>query len=45
MSVEKWYNEICGRDKREKPRVNSTQIPFRPLHGVTGRELVTTTVV
>ena len=34
MSVEKRWNEICGRGKREKP----TQTPFRPPrnpHGVT----------
>ena len=30
MSVEKWWNEICGRGKREKPREKPTQIPFRP---------------
>ena len=30
MSVEKWYNEICGRGKREKPREKPTQTPFRP---------------
>ena len=30
MSVEKWWNEICGRGKREKPRKKPTQIPFRP---------------
>ena len=30
MSVEKWWNEICGRGKREKPREKTTQIPFRP---------------
>ena len=30
MSVEKWWNEICGREKREKPREKPTQIPFRP---------------
>ena len=30
MSVEKWWNEICGRRKREKPREKPTQTPFRP---------------
>ena len=30
MSVEKWWNEICGRGKREKPREKPTQTPFRP---------------
>ena len=30
MSVEKWWNEICGKGKREKPRVKTTQTPFRP---------------
>ena len=38
MSVEKWWNEICGRGKREKPREKPTQTPFRPprnQHGVT----------
>ena len=38
MSVEKWWNEICCRGKREKPREKPTQIPFRPPrnpHGVT----------
>ena len=30
MSVEKWWNEICGRGKREKPRENPTQTPFPP---------------
>ena len=37
MSVEKWWNEICGRGKREKPREKPTQTPFRPPrnpHGV-----------
>ena len=29
MSVEKWWNEICGRGKREKPREKPTQTPFR----------------
>ena len=28
--MEKWWNEICGRGKREKPREKPTQIPFRP---------------
>ena len=38
MSVEKWWNEICGRGKREKPREKPTQTPFRAPrnpHGVT----------
>ena len=38
MSVEKWWNEICGRENREKPQEKSTQTPFRPPrnpHGVT----------
>ena len=38
MSVEKWWNEICGWGKREKPREKPTQTPFRPPlnpHGVT----------
>ena len=30
MSVEKWWNEICGRGKWEKPREKPTQTPFRP---------------
>ena len=30
MSVEKWWNEICGRGKQEKPREKPTQTPFRP---------------
>ena len=30
MSVEKWWNEICGRGKLEKPREKPTQTPFRP---------------
>ena len=30
MSVEKWWNEVCGRGKREKPREKPTQTPFRP---------------
>ena len=29
MSVENWWNEICGRGKREKPREKPTQIPLR----------------
>ena len=28
--MEKWWNEICGRGKREKPREKPTQTPFRP---------------
>ena len=38
MSMEKWWNEICGRGKREKPREKPTQTPFRAPrnpHGVT----------
>ena len=38
MSVEKWWNEIGGRGKREKPREKPTQTPLRPPrnpHGVT----------
>ena len=30
MSVENWWNEICGRGKREKPREKPTQTPFLP---------------
>ena len=30
MRMEKWWNEICGRGKREKPREKPTQTPFRP---------------
>ena len=30
LRVEKWWNEICGRGKREKPREKPTQTPFRP---------------
>ena len=30
MSVEKWWNEIYGRGKREKPREKPTQTPLRP---------------
>ena len=30
MSMEKWWNEVCGRGKREKPREKPTQTPFRP---------------
>ena len=28
MSVEKWWNEICGRGKWEKPREKPTQTHF-----------------
>ena len=38
VSMEKLWNEICGRGKREKPREKPTQTPFRPPgnpHGVT----------
>ena len=30
MGVEKWWNEICGRGKWEKPRKKPNQTPFRP---------------
>ena len=30
MNVEKWWNEICGRGKWEKPREKPTLTPFRP---------------
>ena len=30
MSVEKWWNEICVRRKREKLREKRTLTPFRP---------------
>ena len=30
MSVEKWWNEICVRGIREKPREKPTQTPFHP---------------
>ena len=30
MGVEKWWNEICGRGKREKPREKPTQTSFHP---------------
>ena len=36
--MEKWWNEICRRGKREKPREKPTQTAFRPPrnpHGVT----------
>ena len=36
MSVEKWWNEICGRGKREKPREKPTQTPFRPARNPHG---------
>ena len=38
MSVEKWWNEICGWENLEKFRGKPTQTPFPPpwnLHGVT----------
>ena len=38
MSMEKWWNEIGGRGKWEKPREKPTQTPCRPTrnpHGVT----------
>ena len=28
--MEKWWNGIGGRGKREKPREKPTQTPFRP---------------
>ena len=37
MSVEKWWNEICGRGKREKPREKPTLTPFRPPRNPHGR--------
>ena len=40
MNVEKWWNEICGRGKLEKPREKPTltQIhPPRNPHGVTDK--------
>ena len=30
MNMEKWWNEICGRGKREKSREKPTQTPFHP---------------
>ena len=47
MSVEKWWNEICGRGKREKPRENLPRPRF--VHHETHmegpiRELGTTAV-
>ena len=30
MRVEKWWNEICGRGKQEKPQEKPTQTPCRP---------------
>ena len=30
MRVEKWWNEICGRGKREKPCEKPTQTLLRP---------------
>ena len=38
MRVEKWWNEIFARGKREKLREKPTQTPFHPPrnpHGVT----------
>ena len=38
MRMDKWWNEICGRVKRVKPREKPTQTPFRPPrnpHGAT----------
>ena len=37
MNGEKWWNEICGRSKLEKPQEKPTQTPFYPQrspHGV-----------
>ena len=42
MSVKKWWNEICGRGKREKLQQKPTQTPFRPPrnpHGVTETQI------
>ena len=36
MSVEKWSNEIYGREKRDKPGENPTQTPFRPTRNPHG---------
>ena len=30
MSMERWWNEICGRGKRKNPREKPTQAPFHP---------------
>ena len=30
MNIEKWRNEICGREEREKLREKYTQTPIRP---------------
>ena len=30
VSMEKWWNEICRREKREKHREKHTQTPIRP---------------
>ena len=38
LSVEKWWNKICGMGKLEKPREKPIQAPFLPPwnpHGVT----------
>ena len=32
MSVEKWWNDICGRGKREKPHEKPTQNPLFVHH-------------
>ena len=37
MSVEKWWNEICGRGKPEKLREKPTLTPFRPPRNPHGR--------
>ena len=47
MSVEKWWNEICGRRKREKLRERHTQTPIRSPrnpHGWTWHEFGTQAV-
>ena len=36
MRVEKWWNEISGKGKREKPREKPTQTPFRPPRNTHG---------
>ena len=44
MSMEKWWNKISGRRKREESREKPNQTPIRPLqnpHGVIERDLGT----
>ena len=36
MSVEKWWNEFYGREKREEPQDKPTQTPFRPQRNPQG---------